>query len=161
MSLTADFQAQQPRLREKEQKKLNEDIANLLVKRKDLGRFLQIDKEKEDLLKLQIEAKKLKIKSQNVALDIVEKAKIEADGIRMQALKNKNTAVAFAKRQTEAAEAALADAKTKQMSAKNVLSDATIKDQIANENLMATEVGLKAMRSKVKRVAKTLSDMVG
>ena len=159
MSQTADFQAVQPRRKEKEQEAIKKDITRLLIQRKDLSRFLQIDKEKEGLLKLQIEAKKMKIKAQNVALDIVAKAKVEADGLRSKSLKDRDVALSFMEKQTVETTKLLEDAKMRQAVAKKHLEGAIVKSEVANEKLRAAEEGLKAFKLKVKRASKSLADM--
>jgi len=78
--------------------RLNREIDSLAKKRADAGRFMQIDKEKSDLDKIRKDSVKVKENATKQALDIVVKARIEAESVKNQAIADRDTAKKYAQR---------------------------------------------------------------
>lgn len=133
---------------------LKQEIAGLTQRRKDLKRFLDIDKEKKEFNLLKKRMQEMVDKSTADSYKILEDAKIHADQIRLKAIADKDIAKQHADRLCEEAGKKLDEAEKKLQSA--IKKGKDIAD--AEVVLMDKEV---AFDKKVSDLKKKLIPAVG
>jgi len=88
---TAEYARAIPMMTQEQVESLKVELVQLTQKRKDMKRFLDIDKEKAELERLQAECKAMREKATVDSLDIVNQARKQTDQITLKAIMDKDS----------------------------------------------------------------------
>lgn len=144
--MTAAGAAAVPMMTKRQVDSLKAELVKLTQQRKDMKRFLDIDKEKAEHERLLKRNKACVEKANDTALAVVAKAKTEADQIRQQAMADRELARKYSARLSREASKKTEEAERRLESANRRIQDAVA----AEAGLTSGAMDLKENKAKLK-----------
>lgn len=159
VAMTVDAARMAPIVAQDQIDTLNAEIEELSKKRKDMKRFLDIDKEKKQLEKVKDDAARIHDRAVKEALGIVDDAKRDAFKEREEALEYKKRSKAYSDRLIKAAKKKDSDAEIRLEIAESRIKDAETQEGKLNEKVIQYAEMVKKFKSDLIRLLKTVDSM--
>lgn len=159
--MTADAARMAPVMAQKQIDVLKVEIEALTKKRKDLKRFLDIDKEKAELEKIKKKAVSIHDKAVNEALQIVKDARMEAEKEKEEAVAYRGRSKSYSDRLIREAEKKNKEADLKIELAERVAVDSKKAADELNRKTVAYMEMVISLKKKFASIIKAMQSLEG
>lgn len=137
--------------------RLKREITALTKQRSDLGRFMKIDQEKSELMKVRASLEKVKKKAESDAMNIVSRAKKEADAMLAKASEDAEKAKKYSAGLVSRAVKKLASATEKEEGAEKIFIKARQTNDKIVERISDLDKKELNLRKRIKSFMTTLN----